>query len=74
MEQMHHRKSKGGGFLQLLQEIKGEVKISSLIVALIYEFNSQKLQTVKSKKMDIDKNSIHTTHHQHIRPTQYTRY
>jgi len=28
----------------------------------IYEFKSQKLQTVKGKKMDIDKNSIHTTH------------
>ena len=29
----------------------------------IYEYNSQKLQTVKSKKMNIDKNSIHTTLH-----------
>jgi len=41
----------------------------------IYEFNSQKLQTDKSKKMNNDKNSIHATHTQsHIRPTQYTVY
>ena len=39
MEQMLHGKSKGGRFCSLFQEIKGETKISLLIVALISSAN-----------------------------------
>jgi len=39
MEQMLHGKSKGEGFCSLFQEIKGEAKISLLIVTLISSAN-----------------------------------